>query len=69
MKATPITFDTSMSRWADEQRTPWSQLKYIVTQANLRRHLEPGPLRILDAGGGNGFDSIPLARDGHSVIH
>jgi S-adenosylmethionine-dependent methyltransferase len=67
MKTTPVTFDASISRWADEQRTPWSQLKYIVTQANLRRHLEPGPLRILDAGGGNGFDSIPLARDGHSV--
>jgi hypothetical protein len=30
MKTTPVTFDTSMSRWADEQRTLWSQLKYIV---------------------------------------
>jgi len=42
-------------------------LKYAITQANLRRHLPKGPFSLLDAGGGNGTDSISLASEGHSV--
>jgi S-adenosylmethionine-dependent methyltransferase len=38
-----------------------------LVQANLAKHLRPGELHVLDAGGGNGFDSIPLAQQGHRV--
>jgi S-adenosylmethionine-dependent methyltransferase len=60
-------FDSSMDRWRAEQRAPWSRIKYAVTQANLRRHLAGAALHVLDAGGGNGLDSIPLAAAGHHV--
>jgi S-adenosylmethionine-dependent methyltransferase len=60
-------FDNSIDRWRAEQSMPWSRIKYAVTQANLRRHLRGAALRVLDAGGGNGLDSIPLAAAGHHV--
>lgn len=62
-----ITFDTSIPKWLEEQQTAWSRLKYTITRANLDRHLEPQLLTILDAGGGNGVDSIPFAAEGHKV--
>ena len=65
---TPATvFDNNIDSWIAEGQTPWGQLRCTVTLANLRRHLGPGPLHILDAGGGNGRDSIPLAAEGHHV--
>ena len=67
MKSTSATFDDSIARWMKEQDTPWGRLKYKLTQSNLAKHLRAGPLRILDAGGGNGLDSIPLAEQGHRV--
>ncbi len=60
-------FDKSVDDWIALQRTPRGRLKYAITQANLRRHLPTGPLCLLDAGGGNGHDSISLASEGHSV--
>lgn len=65
MTASP--FDQRMLSWTTEQQTPWGQLKYALTRANLQRHIGNAPLRILDAGGGNGLDSIPLAQDGHQI--
>src|SRR6266508_3825850 len=62
---TTLPFDQRMPQWIDEQQTPWGRLKYALTRANLQRHLGHAPLRILDAGGGNGVDAIPLAQDGH----
>ncbi len=64
---TTSPFDQAMLRWTDEQQAPWSQLKYALTRANLQRHIGSGSLRVLDAGGGNGLDAIPLAQDGHQV--
>jgi S-adenosylmethionine-dependent methyltransferase len=64
---TAATFNASMGRWTDEQRTPWGKLKYALVQANLRKHLPSVPASILDAGGGNGFDSLPFAVDGSTV--
>lgn len=43
------------------------QLEYVRTQEIVRRHLPPGPLHILDVGGGAGVHAEWLADDGHSV--
>jgi len=64
---TPNTFDSRIENWLTEQRQPWGRLRYKLTQANLAKHLGQDPLYILDAGGGNGVDSLPLAEKGHSV--
>jgi S-adenosylmethionine-dependent methyltransferase len=67
MTATADAFDSHLEQWIKEQEMPWGILKYKQTQANLAKHLGSGPLHILDAGGGNGLDSLPLARQGHLV--
>ena len=67
MQPSGAAFDAGIETWVAEQRTPWARLKYAVTASNLRQHLGDGPLRILDAGGGNGADSLPLAVQGHNV--
>jgi S-adenosylmethionine-dependent methyltransferase len=67
MPATPAVFDDHIKQWIKEQGMPWGVLRHKQTQANLAKHLGSAPLHILDAGGGNGVDSIPLARQGHSV--
>jgi S-adenosylmethionine-dependent methyltransferase len=67
MTATADTFDSHLEQWIKEQEMPWGILKYKQTQANLAKHLGSGPFHILDAGGGNGLDSLPLARQGHFV--
>jgi S-adenosylmethionine-dependent methyltransferase len=63
----PSTFDSRAAAFRDYQLTPWSRLRYTVAAANLRPHLAGRPLRILDAGGGNGVESLPLAQEGHTV--
>jgi S-adenosylmethionine-dependent methyltransferase len=67
MPTTASVFDTSIERWRAEEHQPWGRLRRTVTQANLREHIDTAPLHILDAGGGNGLDSIPLAAAGHHV--
>jgi S-adenosylmethionine-dependent methyltransferase len=67
MATSASTFDNSIGKWTQEQGLPWQQLKYRLVQSNLAKHLRPGPLHVLDAGGGNGFESIPLAEQGHEV--
>jgi len=67
MTTTSDAFDNHLAQWIKEQEMPWGVLRYRQTQANLAKHLGPGPLRILDAGGGNGLDSLPLAQQGHFV--
>jgi S-adenosylmethionine-dependent methyltransferase len=49
------------------QESPWARLRYIVTEANLRRHLDPTPQRVLDIAGGSGLDAVRLAARGHEV--
>jgi S-adenosylmethionine-dependent methyltransferase len=67
MKTDSTTFDDSIAQWLQEQSMPWSRLKYKLTRSNLARHLGSQNLRVLDAGGGNGMDSFPLAEQGHRV--
>ncbi len=67
MTSTHNVFDSALQTWKTEQASPWSRLKYKMTQANLSRHLPETPGRALDAGGGNGLEAIALARLGYRV--
>ena len=56
--------------WATWQGRPWARLRYRVLARVLRGWLDqlgPAPLRVLDAGGGDGRDAVQLALDGHEV--
>ena len=67
MTTSATVFDQNVERWNQEQTQPWQRLKYKLVQAHLAQHLGQGQLNILDAGGGNGLDSIPFAAQGHRV--
>lgn len=63
------SFEAGMARWKADQDTPWKRFIYQLVENNLRRHIavDSPPLTILDAGGGNGIDSLALARMNHQV--
>ncbi|MFN8493173.1 MAG: methyltransferase domain-containing protein [Caldilineaceae bacterium] len=67
MATSAAKFDAHIEQWRQEQAAPWHKLKYRQTAANLAKHLPNQKLHILDAGGGNGFDALPLAQQGHQV--
>jgi len=60
-------FDNGMATWQEYQAAPWGRLRYGIARANLESHLPSPPAYILDLGGGNGFDAVPLAKDGFAV--
>lgn len=64
-------FDDHLAAWAAWQQAPWGRVRYRVVQETLRRtctSLGERPLRVLDVGGGDGGDALPLARSGHEVL-
>ncbi|HLF27660.1 MAG TPA: methyltransferase domain-containing protein [Anaerolineae bacterium] len=67
MPVTAQPFDANVPAWKEGQNAPWGRLRYNLTRANLSRHLPDRPLRILDAGGGNGLEAIEYAQQGHAV--
>jgi len=67
MSASAQLFDENLPAFKEQQNAPWGRLRYGLASANLRRHLPDRPLHVLDAGGGNGLDAIPLAQQGHAV--
>jgi S-adenosylmethionine-dependent methyltransferase len=62
-------FSDRLQAWRDYCALPYPRIRYAVVGEILRRHtVELGDrLSILDVGGGDGRDSIPLARAGHDV--
>jgi S-adenosylmethionine-dependent methyltransferase len=60
-------FDTRLAAFQQWQSSPWGRLRYTVTEANLLRHLDDTPRRVLDVAGGNGLDAVRLAARGHEV--
>lgn len=63
-------FDQRMAQWRAYKATPWGQLRFRIVAHTLRTSLArlgEGPWRILDAGGGDGGDALPLAGAGHAV--
>jgi S-adenosylmethionine-dependent methyltransferase len=61
-------FDAHLETWKREQTTPWSRIRLSVATSNLLRHVDQSGLRILDAGGGNGYACIPFAKNGCHVV-
>ena len=61
-------FNANLDAWKKDEGTPWGRLRRSLAFRNLKTHLPAGKLQILDAGGGNGRDSIPLAKCGHRII-
>jgi S-adenosylmethionine-dependent methyltransferase len=63
-------FSDKLAAWREYTASPWARIRYAVVGEILRRHVaELGArrLRILDVGGGDGMDSLPLAQAGHDV--
>ncbi|VAW31667.1 hypothetical protein MNBD_CHLOROFLEXI01-4499 [hydrothermal vent metagenome] len=67
-KVTGTNFDDGFANWKAYQEAPWGKLRYRVAQANLQKHLPQPPAHILDLGGGNGLDSIPLVKEGYTAV-
>ena len=63
------SFEAGQSRWKADQLKPWNRIGYDLVEHNLKKHIpvDSPPLRILDAGGGNGLVSLMLARMNHQV--
>jgi 2-polyprenyl-3-methyl-5-hydroxy-6-metoxy-1,4-benzoquinol methylase len=69
-RAASEVFDSQLDSWHAWQRTPWGRIRYRVVAETLRRtcgDLGNGPLQVLDVGGGDGGDALPLAEAGHRV--
>ena len=65
---TSLAFESGMPLWKSEQTTLPVRLQRALAEKNLTRHLTNfGSLRVLDAGGGSGAASIPLAQAGAQV--
>ena len=63
------SFESNLNQWKQEQNTTWAKFSYELVENNLKKHIpvDSPPLRILDAGGGNGVDSLALARMNHQI--
>ena len=63
-------FDRRHAEWVEHAATPWARIRYAVVRKTLAEslaRLRPEHLRILDVGGGDAMDSLPLAVAGHDV--
>ncbi len=64
---TAFTLTPQTDIWSDKVDDPWKKIKHAIYLVNLARHMTKRPQKIIDIGGGDGGDSIPLALQGHDV--
>lgn len=63
-----LAFESGMPRWKEEQQTLRVRLRRSLSHMFLTRHIDDfNGLKVLDAGGGNGLASLPMAESGASV--
>lgn len=62
---TDAVFD--LDAWQAYAETPWARIRYAVVRETLSRWTGATPMKVLDVGGGDGRDVIPLAAAGHHV--
>ena len=67
MNTDSSAFDSKAAKWKEREDQPGHWLRYSLAHENLCAHLQEGTLSILDVGGGDGLDAVPLAKDGHNV--
>lgn len=61
-------FDAHREDWRGYTATPWGRIRYAVVGHVLADHLAGRPgSRVLDVGGADGLDALPLLRAGHDV--
>jgi S-adenosylmethionine-dependent methyltransferase len=61
-------FDHAAEDWLAWQRTPWARVYYaLVRQVLDRLPAAAATWNVLDVGGANGADSLPLLASGHRV--
>ena len=61
-------FDSHLETWKREMAMPWNRLRLRAEISNLRRHAGDSGLKVLDAGGGNGYATISFAQNGCQVV-
>lgn len=60
--AQQLTFEASIPKWKQDQLSVKAKARYELTRKRLLENFEPqAGQRVLDAGGGNGLDSLFLA--------
>jgi len=63
-----LAFESGVPRWKEEQQAIRVRLRRSLSQGYLTRHIPHAKdLTVLDAGGGNGLASLPLAAQGACV--
>lgn len=67
MPTSSLIFDTHLAAFKEMQSQPWGKLRYSLALANLARYADGRAWRVLDAGGGNGLDTVLFAQQGHTV--